>query len=187
MLSCSTTGIRATSWSWRSAARVWRVLPTSGSAGPSDMNGTVSGRLLLSGTGRSVQSLNGAGELHVVDANIYELPVLVSMLKVLTNRTPNTTAFNRCDMQFAIQGEHVHFEQLNLLGDAVSLYGKGETNFDRRLESGVLYFARAGRSADPALENDRRPGEPAGLAAEGRRHWDDPDVQRKALAGGERR
>ena len=74
------------------------------------------------------------GELHVVDANIYELPLLVSMLKVLRNRTPNTTAFNRCDMEFAIQGEHIHFQQLNLLGDAVSLYGKGETNFDRQLD-----------------------------------------------------
>jgi hypothetical protein len=102
--------------------------------GPSDMNGTVSGTLLLSGTGPTAQSLNGSGELHVVDANIYELPVLVSMLKVLKNRTPNSTAFNRCDMKFTIQGEHVYFQQLNLLGDAVSLYGKGETGFDRQLD-----------------------------------------------------
>jgi hypothetical protein len=102
--------------------------------GPSDMNGTVSGTLLLSGSGPNTQSFNGSGELHVVDANIYELPVLVSMLKVLKNRTPNTTAFNRCDMKFTIQGEHVYFQQLNLLGDAVSLYGKGETGFDRKLD-----------------------------------------------------
>jgi hypothetical protein len=102
--------------------------------GPSDMNGTVSGTLLISGAGAMPQSLNGSGELHVVDANIYELPVLVSMLKVLKNRTPNTTAFNRCDMKFTIQGEHVYFQQLNLLGDAVSLYGKGETGFDRKLD-----------------------------------------------------
>ena len=36
-------------------------------------------------------------------------------------------------MQFDVHGEHIHFKQLNLLGDAVSLYGRGETNFDRRL------------------------------------------------------
>jgi hypothetical protein len=102
--------------------------------GPSDMNGTVSGKLLLSGTGLSPQSLTGSGELHVVEANIYELPVLVSMLKVLRNRTPDKTAFNRCDMNFTIEGEHVYFQQLNLLGDAVSLYGKGETGFDRHLD-----------------------------------------------------
>jgi hypothetical protein len=104
--------------------------------GPTDMNGTVSGRLALSGSGSSPQTLNGAGELHVVDANIYKLPLLVSMLKVpnLRNRTPDTTAFNRCDMKFTIQGDRMYFEQLNLLGDAVSLYGKGESGFDRRLD-----------------------------------------------------
>jgi hypothetical protein len=102
--------------------------------GPSDMSGTVSGRLLVAGTGHSPQNLRGDGELNVVDANIYELPVLVAMLKVLRNRTPNTTAFNRCDMQFTIDGEHIHFNKLNLLGDAVSLYGKGESDFERRLD-----------------------------------------------------
>jgi hypothetical protein len=104
--------------------------------GPADMNGNVSGRIYLSGTGSSLRTLSGAGELHVVDANIYKLPLLVSMLKVpnLRNRTPDTTAFNRCDMKFAIQGDAISFEQLNLLGDAVSLYGKGESGFDRRLD-----------------------------------------------------
>jgi hypothetical protein len=103
--------------------------------GPTDMNGAVSGRLALSGSGSSLQSLQGEGELHVVDANIYKLPVLVSMLKVpnLRNRTPDTTAFNRCDTKFTVQGDRLYFEQLDLLGDAVSLYGKGESGFDRQL------------------------------------------------------
>ncbi len=104
--------------------------------GPNELNGTVSGRLALAGSGTSLQSLNGNGELHVVNANIYKLPLLVSMLKVpnLRNRTPDTTAFNRCDMKFKIQGEHIYFDQLNLLGDAVSLYGKGESGFDRHID-----------------------------------------------------
>jgi hypothetical protein len=102
--------------------------------GPQDMSGIVSGRLLLAGAGQSTQSLRGSGELHVVEANIYKLPVLVAMLKVLRNRPPETTAFNRCDMQFTIHGHDIHFQQLNLLGDAVSFYGKGNSNFDRRLD-----------------------------------------------------
>ena len=102
--------------------------------GPNDLTGTVSGKLSLDGAGRSTYALNGNGDLHVVDANIYQLPPLVAMLKVLRNRTPDTTAFDRCDMQFDVRGEHIHFQQLNLLGDAVSLYGRGETNFDRRLD-----------------------------------------------------
>ncbi|HEX4415908.1 MAG TPA: AsmA-like C-terminal region-containing protein [Lacipirellulaceae bacterium] len=102
--------------------------------GPTEMNGTLSGTLAVSGTGTSMQTLRGGGELHVVDGNIYQLPLLVGMLKVLSNRTPDSTAFNRCDMQFAIQGEHIHFQHLNLLGDAVSLYGNGETDINRKLD-----------------------------------------------------
>ena len=101
--------------------------------GPNDMNGTLSGKLVIAGTGSSMQTLHGSGELHVVDANIYELPILVAMLKVLRNRSPNSTAFNRCDMEFDIQGEHIQFNHLNLLGDAASLYGKGTSDFNRRL------------------------------------------------------
>ena len=102
--------------------------------GPGDLKGTVSGTLSLNGTGRSTHSLGGRGDLHVVDANIYQLPPLVAMLKVLRNRTPDSTAFDRCDMKFDVFGENIHFNQLNLLGDAVSLYGRGQTNFDRRLD-----------------------------------------------------
>jgi hypothetical protein len=102
--------------------------------GPTDMSGTVSGTLVVAGTGQTTQTLQGAGDLHVVDGHIYQLPPLVSMLKLLSNRSPDATAFNRCDMKFALQGEHVHFEQINLLGDAVSLYGKGETHFNHKLD-----------------------------------------------------
>lgn len=110
--------------------------------GPSDMSGTVSGTLVLAGTGQTTQTLQGAGNLHVVDAHIYQLPPLVSMLKLLSNRPPDKTAFNRCDMKFAIQGEHVKFEQIDLLGDVVSLYGKGETHFNHKLD--LTFFTLIG-------------------------------------------
>jgi hypothetical protein len=102
--------------------------------GPTDMSGIVSGALLVAGTGQTTQTLQGSGELHVVDGHIYQLPPLVAMLKVLSKRPPDATAFNRCDMKFAIQGEHIKFEHLNLLGDAVSLYGDGETHFNHKLD-----------------------------------------------------
>ncbi len=102
--------------------------------GPKDISGSVSGTLAIEGTAYSKQTLRGYGELHVVDAHIYELPPLVGMLKMLSNRPPNTTAFNRCDMKFAIQGEHINFTHLNLLGDAFSLYGQGDVDLKRNLD-----------------------------------------------------
>jgi AsmA-like C-terminal region len=112
--------------------------------GPRDLTGAVSGKLSLDGAGRSTYALAGTGELHIVDANIYKLPVLVALLKVLSNRSPDTTAFDRCDAQFEIHGEQIHFSHLNLLGDALSLYGRGDTNFDRNLN--LTFYSMVGPS-----------------------------------------
>lgn len=119
--------------------------------GPDDLTGTVSGKLALEGAGKSTYTLKGGGELHVVDANIYELPQLVSLLKVLRVRAPNTTAFNSCEMQFEIHGEDVFFRQLDLLGDVVSLYGRGQANFDRQLNLVFYTLVGPGRLPIPVL------------------------------------
>jgi hypothetical protein len=149
--------------------------------GPSKLSGTVAGRLSLAGTGRSLQTLNGNGELQVADANIYELPVLMRLLKVLTNRPPTTTAFNRCDMQFSIRGEHVHFQKLNLLGDALSLYGEGETNFDRELD--LVFYTLIGPADLPIPLWRSIAGQVSqqGLQLKVVGSWDDPDVQQRAF------
>ncbi|HJQ80638.1 MAG TPA: AsmA-like C-terminal region-containing protein [Lacipirellulaceae bacterium] len=149
--------------------------------GSGGLSGTVSGKLTLAGTGRSPQTLSGGGELHVVEGNIYELPFLMSLLKVLKNRTPTSTAFDQCDMRFAIQGEHIQFQQLNLLGDALSLYGNGETNFNRDLN--LVFYTLIG-PADlpiPLLKNLAGQVSQQGMQLKVVGKWDNPEVQRKAL------
>lgn len=143
--------------------------------GPGDLKGSVSGVLSLNGTGRSTYALSGRGELHVVDANIYQLPPLVAMLKVLRNRTPDSTAFDRCDMKFDIYGENIHFNQLNLLGDAVSLYGRGQTNFDRRLD--LTFYTLVGRVNLPILSHVSEQG--LQIKVDGT--WDNPVPHREAF------
>ena len=56
------------------------------------------------------------------------------MLKVLRNETPDSTAFNQCNAKFRIKGPHITLDQLDFLGDAVSLLGRGETDFDHNLK-----------------------------------------------------
>ena len=106
--------------------------------------------------GRRRKRCEERGDLHVVDGNIYQLPPLVSMLKVLRNRTPDTTAFNRCDMKFAIQGEHIQFQQLEFAGRRRQPVRQRRGRLQSQAGPGVLYFDWAGRSADSALEDDRR-------------------------------
>jgi len=89
-------------------------------------------------------TLAGYGEVQITEANIYELPILVSMLKVLRNESPDSTAFNQVDSQFRIQGQHIYLDKLNFKGDAISLLGRGETNFDHQLN--LDFHAVVGRN-----------------------------------------
>ncbi len=149
--------------------------------GPHEMTGTVSGKLVVSGTGSSPQTMRGGGELHVVDAKIYELNVLVALLKMLRNRTPDTTAFNRCDLRFAIQGEHVHFDQLNLRGDAVSLYGNGDADLNRKLD--LTFYTMIGPADLPIPLWRTIAGNVSqqGLQLKVAGTLDDPKIEKKAL------
>jgi hypothetical protein len=149
--------------------------------GPNDMGGTVSGKLVLSGTGQTAQTLRGGGEMHVVDGHIYQMPPLVSLLSVLKNKTPDTTAFNRCDMQFEVQGEHVQFQHLNLLGDAVSLYGSGEADFNRKLDLEFFTLLAPADLPIPFLKTIAGRVSQQALQLKVVGTFDDPKVERKAL------
>ena len=106
--------------------------------------GKVAANINLRGRGRSLDNLVGDGDVKITDANIYELPVLVGLLKVLRNSTPDSTAFNQSDVKFRIQGRHIDLDQLDFLGDAVSLFGKGYTNFDQQLK--LVFHGVVGRN-----------------------------------------
>ncbi|TWT86909.1 hypothetical protein Mal64_37390 [Pseudobythopirellula maris] len=145
------------------------------------LTGRVDGRLELRGDGPSIYGLEGRGEMTISDAQVYELPLMVSMLKVLRNRTPDATAFNRCESKFTLRGDVIEFQDLDLLGDAVSLYGRGEAKFDRELN--LVFHSLVGRNelAIPVLRNF------VGQASE--QFWrvrvlgttDKPDIRRETL------
>lgn len=112
--------------------------------GAVDLSGTLASQATLNGMGRSLELLEGGGRVEIRDAKMYELPVMARLLKVLRNRAPDKTAFNGVDAQFAIDGPNIRFNELNLLGDAVSLYGKGVATFDRNLD--LVFHSTVGRN-----------------------------------------
>ncbi|MGO9110984.1 MAG: AsmA-like C-terminal region-containing protein [Thermoguttaceae bacterium] len=94
-----------------------------------NLRGRIRGTAELHGFGHSRTAMGGHGSLHLLDANIYELPVMISMLKILSIKMPDPNAFSQSDIDFRIEGEHVYFDKLDFKGDAISLSGKGEMNF----------------------------------------------------------
>ncbi len=113
-------------------------------AGGDDFRGKVAANLNVRGRGRQLENMEGEGDVKITEAEIYQLPLLVGLLKVLRNSTPNSTAFNQSDMKFRIQGRHIYLDQLDFLGDAVSLFGKGYTNFDQQLN--LAFYGVVGRN-----------------------------------------
>mgnify|MGYP005842773135 CR=1 FL=1 len=98
-----------------------------------NLRGAIYAAVSLQGKGDGIQGLTGYGNFQLKDADIYELPLVVALLKILSIRRPDRTAFNECEGRFQIAGNHVYWDRLMFRGDAVSLVGQGEMDFDSNL------------------------------------------------------
>jgi hypothetical protein len=61
---------------------------------------------------------------------MYDLPLLLDLLKVPALHAPDGTAFEEAHAEFQVHGRRVEVQRLDLLGNAVSLGGRGELNLD---------------------------------------------------------
>lgn len=103
-------------------------------AGRQKLKGKVAAQVDLRGEGKGLHALTGRGNVTLRDADIYELPLMVALLKILTVKPPDATAFTESDIDFKIGGSHIYFDRINFNGDAISLRGKGEMNFEREIK-----------------------------------------------------
>jgi hypothetical protein len=94
------------------------------------VQGLATARLFLQGQGDTLDGLTGNGSLEVPKGKMYDLPVLLDLLKVLQLRPPDRTAFEEAYARFAIRGPRVRVQRLDLYGDAFSLSGEGTMNLD---------------------------------------------------------
>jgi hypothetical protein len=99
----------------------------------SELTGVAGARLHLTGLGSGVDSLEGNGTLDIPYTSLtrlYNLPLLLDLIKFLGLRWPDRTAFEEAHAVFAIRGKRVDIGRLDLLGNVVSLYGQGGVNLD---------------------------------------------------------
>ncbi|MCI0378421.1 MAG: AsmA-like C-terminal region-containing protein [Gemmataceae bacterium] len=119
------------------------------------LQGIVVGRLNLSGQGSSIDTLDGNGSIDVPAGKLYNLPLLLDIIKFLGLRWPDRTAFEELHALFAIRGRRVALRKLELFGNAVSLTGKGEVNLDGTDLAVDLYpsWARVEQLLPPAVRS----------------------------------
>lgn len=117
------------------------------------LNGKVHAFVDLQGTG-SGRNLFGTGKLHLSDANVYELPVMVSLLKIARAKSPDATAFTQSDIAFDVRDRHIILNQINLNGDAISLTGSGELTLDGQTNPiNLQLHTQVGRGDVPVLKD----------------------------------
>ena len=96
-----------------------------------DVRGTLQGTLELESkadplTGKLQPT--GLAKLEVLDARLYNMPVLMPLLKLLKLQTPDQTAFDQAQATIVLTGDKITVPQLDLIGSALSLGGSGEAD-----------------------------------------------------------
>jgi len=97
----------------------------------------------LTGSGWGRNALAGRGMVRLSEADVYELPVMVSLLKILSIRPPDQHAFSDATMNYRVEGGHIYFDRIDFRGDAISLRGKGEMDFQSAIR--LTFYALVGR------------------------------------------
>jgi hypothetical protein len=97
--------------------------------GKAQLNGTAHAGIYLAGAGTEADELEGAATVHA-DGKLYNLPVFLDLLKVLGLHSPDGTAFEEGHVEVAIHGKKLQVQRLDLLGNALSLGGRGDLNLD---------------------------------------------------------
>ena len=106
-----------------------------------NMRGKVVATADLAGSGRTRSSLSGRGAVQLSDSDVYELPLMDALLKILGIRPSESNGFSDTSIDYRIEGEHVYFDRIDFHGDAISLRGKGEMNFQSQID--LTFYARS--------------------------------------------
>lgn len=108
-----------------------------------DLSGEVFAGIQLEGSGVDPNRLRGRGTIELQEASIYELPLMVNLLKLLSIRQVDRTAFTTSVIDYEVQRDRIDLQRIDFSGDAISLHGRGEIDMGGRLQA--QFHTRVGR------------------------------------------
>ncbi len=119
----------------------------------SNLHGVMNGWAEFTGDSSDPKDVMGRGLLQIHPAALYELPVFIQLFKAFSFATPDKTAFNYALTKFEIRNRTVIFHAIDLIGDAISLRGKGTARFDGPLQLAFYSRAASAWASVPGLSN----------------------------------
>jgi len=115
--------------------------------GAKNLKGVMYGRVELQGKGKSTRTMTGGGKLLISPAALYELPVLVQIFNVMNFVPVDKTAFKFAFADFDVKDRMFRFRTIDLVGDSISLRGRGTVLFDGKLT--IDFYSMVTRSRVP--------------------------------------
>ena len=106
--------------------------------------GKADATLQLSGRTSGVHTWRGRGSIRLRNADIYQVPLMVALLSLVSVRPPDTTAFTASDINYRIHSDRVYLDRIRFSGDAISLEGNGWLDFDNKIN--LSFYTLVGRS-----------------------------------------
>jgi hypothetical protein len=108
-------------------------------------SGKVFGTARVGGNSQGKHTWHGNGQISLREADLYELPAMINLLKLLSVQRPQraNTAFTNSNIDFRIEGDDLALERIDFSGDAISLKGKGRMNAQRQID--LKFYPLVGR------------------------------------------
>jgi hypothetical protein len=102
--------------------------------GTQKISGTMNCHTQFGGTGRKMETMSGRGRIELRNANIYEAPVMLRVLRELSIKPsdPGAGTFDKSDIDFTLKGNRIFFNPISFEGGLFSLTGNGEMRIDTR-------------------------------------------------------
>ena len=158
-------------------------------SGRQSYRGAIDAKVVLDGQGSDVHSIHGAGEAHISQGDLGELPPVLRFASLLNSvpnlglptnerpRTPGKTAFDTADVSFKVSSGMTRLDHIKFTGNAFSLQGTGtlDTQGSMDLRLNVLWgrdrfhiplFSDVARRASTPFFMVRIKGTPSNLQRE---------------------
>lgn len=109
------------------------------------IKGKASAQLRLAGNSQGRQTWSGNGAMQLRDSDMYDLPIILSLLKTARTGSTDRTAFDEADVNFRMQGENIYLDRIDLKGDALTLKGVGEISRNQQVD--LKFYTMLGRES----------------------------------------
>ncbi len=100
--------------------------------------------LRCTGDLKNTESVVGEGSLQLANTRLYELPVMMAVLKPISRRGIDRTAFDSGNINFGLRGDQIDLNRIELNGDAISLIGNGTLDWRQRVD--LDFYSVMGRN-----------------------------------------